>query len=128
METIKTTIYKCSHCPKYYRHEHFAIKHEAKCMKNPVNYRACIGCVHLSKRDVTVYEDMWDGEHERTVNILHCSKIESFLYPPKVEANKSWFETDPETNQPMPKECEHKEGWEMGVQNDPDALDFAFKL
>jgi len=47
------------------------------------------------------------GEFVEQVSILYCKKIESFLYPPKVERNKSWFETDEIPNVPMKRTCEH---------------------
>jgi len=62
--------------------------------------------VHLRKRDVGVSYDTIDGEKIRKVSLLFCGKVDSFLYPPKVEHKKSWFEIGNDTNIPMKRECD----------------------
>lgn len=105
-----TTIYQCEHCKKIYLREHFAKKHEVICTKNPDNERCCFGCIHLGKRLTTVYgDDPRGGETRRRVGLLFCSKIRMFLYPPKVEHDKSWFETEPVPNNAMKRECEFED-------------------
>ena len=99
-------IYKCEHCNKLYQIKNKCLEHEKVCNKNPDNQRACFGCRHLEKKNYTIYEDHhYGGELERKVELLHCPKINSFLYPPKVEHKKNWYETDPMENKPMPRTC-----------------------
>jgi len=98
-------IYKCEHCNKLYQIKNKCLEHEKICGKNPDNQRACFGCGNLEKKNCTIYQDSYIGEVERKVELLYCSKINSFLYPPKVEHKKNWYETDPIENKPMPRTC-----------------------
>lgn len=107
-------IYKCEYCNKLYQIKSACYKHENICSKNPENDRACFTCRHLTTETETIYYDTGYGENERKVNLLYCNKKESFVYPPKVEFKKNWYETDPIENNPMPKKCEIKDN-----DNDP---------
>jgi len=103
-------IYKCEHCKKLYQLKHFALRHEQSCTKNPANWRACFGCVHLGKRETKVYHDSpFGGEQVQTVEILYCPKKEVFLYPPKVEVKKNMYDLGDDLNEPMPMECEMRQ-------------------
>lgn len=95
-------VYKCEYCRKLYQLKRFAELHEKMCSKNPENSRKCFGCKHLGKKKTEVY----DCEMPRRVELLYCSKIDSFLYPPKVEHKKNWHETDPMPNNPMRRKCD----------------------
>lgn len=99
-------IYKCDHCNKLYQIKRYCAEHEIICSKNPVNDRDCFGCMHLEKKETKISYDTPYGESFRTVHLLHCVKIDSFLYPPKVEHKGNMFETEPYENNPMYKQGE----------------------
>lgn len=101
-------IYKCEHCNKLYQIKRYCEAHEKICIQNPDNNRACYNCSHLIKQRTTHYYDAYDGEHSEEVNILFCTKLEIYLYPPKVEHKKNWYELGDELNEPMKRECKHQ--------------------
>ena len=100
-------VYKCEYCNKLYQIKRQCLLHEKSCSKNPDNNRACFGCNHLIKKNETIYYDSWNGETKRNVSLLYCNKLDTFLYPPKVEHKGNMFETDLKGNNPMPKTCKH---------------------
>ena len=110
MKTEIKEVYKCEYCNKLYQRKHAAIQHENGCSKNPNNKRACIvdgiACDHLIKKRVWHYFDTPFGEDKQQVDLLYCGHKKIFMYPPKVEAKKNWFELGDELNEPMPKECD----------------------
>lgn len=107
MKTEVREIYKCDHCNKLYQIKNACIIHERGCNKNPDNYRVCLSCRHLEKVEETIYHDTpYGGQNSQEVYLFYCKKIESFLYPPKVEQKENWFETDPVDNKPMLRNCE----------------------
>lgn len=63
-------------------------------------------CPYLSKKATSVFIDNADIEMEKSLDLLHCDKIKSFLYPPKVEIKNNSFELENEDNQPMKRECQ----------------------
>lgn len=65
---------------------------------------------HLEMKKTKLYFDAFDGERVETRSMLHCQKIDSFLYPPKVEYKGNAIELGDATNQPMKKECEFYSG------------------
>lgn len=99
-------IYKCDHCNKLYQIKSWAEQHEEGCNKNPDNFRACFGCKHLCKKNVDYWFDTYHGEDSKDVLVFYCEKIDSCLYPPKVELAKKWFDFGDINNQPMKKKCE----------------------
>lgn len=101
MKTIKTTIYECEHCGKYYKRKYHCEKHELMCKKNPANQRACFGCSNLSMETTTMYGYL-DNEYD--VKLLHCSVKDKFVYPPSVEIKGNALDIG-DINEPMPKEC-----------------------
>ncbi len=105
MKTETKEIYKCEYCNKLYQLKRFALLHEQYCHKNPENFRKCLNCSHLVKKEVIIYSDTPVGEMERGVQLFFCSKIYSFLYPPKVEIKKNHFELGDYSNKPMRKKC-----------------------
>lgn len=107
MITETKEIYKCEYCKKLYQLKHFAEKHEESCFHNPKNKRVCFDCNHLIKKKETLYFDRPDGpEYKKEVDLFYCGKLELFLYPPKVENKKNWFDLGDDLNEPMKKECE----------------------
>jgi len=101
-------IYKCEYCRRLYQLKRFCVQHEISCTKNPENKRDCFECKHLNKKEAIVYFDTYGHEVEHKVDLFHCNKFDTFLYPPKVERKKNWFETDPKENNPMPIHCPMK--------------------
>ena len=108
-------IYKCEYCRKLYQMKHFCISHESTCMKNPVNFRACIGCNNLKKKIVDVnFSDYNGNDSFEKRELLYCEKIDQFLYPPKVEFKGNAFEGasiddgtgEEKENNPMRVDCE----------------------
>jgi hypothetical protein len=106
MEEINKTVYKCEYCGKIYQRKHFCINHEKQCIKNLDNFRICNGCRFLSKIETSLYIDTYMGEMERKVNVLFCSKLDCFVFPPKVEHKGNAFDFGDKENIPMKKECE----------------------
>jgi len=103
-------IYKCDFCNRWYQRKHFAELHEKSCIKNPDNYRRCLdACHNLEKRSAHPVDVNYIGD-EDSFYLLYCKAKEIFLYPPKVEHRKSWFELDNEKNEPMVKECNLYDG------------------
>lgn len=100
-------VYKCEFCRKLYQLKRFAEKHEKQCSKNPANYRICFGCEFLGKRRTYIMIDNEYRSYEEPLDLLYCSKIEVFLYPPKVEHKNNQFELGDHYNEPMRKECKH---------------------
>lgn len=109
MKTETREVYKCDHCSKMYQIKRYAEQHEVFCVKNPENKRACTFCPHLDKKVTSYYQEFPDGsEMERTVELFFCKEKRMFLYPPKVEIKKTWFELGYHENSPMPKDCDIK--------------------
>ncbi len=90
MKEIKTTIYECEFCRKYYKRKHFAIKLENLCPLNPANNPKCYSCEYLKKVDVNLiaeievsghYGGVEYAERERTYSLLKCTKKDVFIKP-----------------------------------------------
>lgn len=105
MKTRTIEVYNCDYCNKLYQVKKAVIQHELICTKNPVNKRPCFECEHLTKAEYKIYFDAFDGEHEKTVNILYCKKKQIFVYPPRVEIKNNAYELGYMKNEPMPKDC-----------------------
>ena len=100
-------VYYCQFCKKHGLSKSKMEYHENICTSNPSNKRACHDCMNLDKKDITLYFDTGEfGEQSVQKSCLFCHKRNVFLYPPKVEVKKNWFEFGDELNEPMPKECE----------------------
>ena len=106
MKTETKEVYKCEHCNKLYQLKKWCLLHEKSCSKNPDNDRACFGCRHLTKKSETICCDTRYGEREIKLDLLYCKKLDTFLYPPKVEHKGNMYETESEGNKPMPRTCE----------------------
>ena len=107
MKTEIKEIYKCEYCNKPYQRKHNCLNHEKICFKNPDTERICFKCIFLEKKDTLVVENTYCVEEERNINIFYCKKIDSYLYPPKVEHKKNKFETMDKENKPMLRICTH---------------------
>ena len=121
MKIEQKFIYSCDHCRKKYFMKHACVDHEIKCSKNPVNFRACVGCVHLGKKEVSLHEyNIHGGTSTRKIEILYCSKVNEFLHPPSSEYKGNAFlqkdlgngETP---NNPMKKVCSFFDGSVQGI-------------
>lgn len=111
MKSELRMVHKCEYCGKNYLHKGHCQKHEDICFKNPENDRACFNCIFLKKKDTEVTWENYNGtERSRPVSMFHCEKIDSFIYPPKVEIKGNALDTG-ENNAPMPKQCEHQRLW-----------------
>jgi hypothetical protein len=107
MRLVTTPIYSCDHCGKLYKRKNACISHEPKCSHNPDNRRACFGCEHLEKVKADYYTDHpMGGEIHTEVHVLKCQKLDKYVYPPRVEHNKSAFEFGDKLNGPMPRQCD----------------------
>lgn len=116
MKEIKTTIYECEYCRKYYKRKHLAIQHESGCKLNPANFQRCIGCAFLEMKETTVrYDRMCAGENlgifyvddYRQKEMLFCNKKQIFVHP--YWTSNPIYQEDIENeipNEPMPKECD----------------------
>lgn len=105
VENVK--IYHCDFCKKKLFVKSAMERHEINCFHNPVNHRPCFGCIHLEKKETTLYDDSpMGGEIERKVSLFHCSKKGLFLYTPKNEHKRNWFDLGDDINEKMPTECE----------------------
>ncbi len=105
MITETKEVYKCEHCRKLYQIKSAAIKHEIRCKKNPENFRACFMCKYSIKKEVTIYEDAYNGEIEFKKELLYCEHFNKFLIPPLAKHKGNYYETDPIPNEDMPREC-----------------------
>ncbi len=105
------TLYYCEHCKRApYQRKGACERHEKMCNANPANNRACFGCRYLTKKETSEFIDYGYGEDERKVNLLYCSKLDAFRYPPSVQHKKNWIEVETanDFNQPMPVTCAHR--------------------
>ncbi len=68
-------IYRCGYCRKVYLIKSACERHESKCRKNPGNYSPCMDCCgHLIKKDFIYSFDTFQGEDEKVVSVLFCTK------------------------------------------------------
>jgi len=103
-KTIKA--YYCEYCKKFYRSKSACKNHELICWDNPVNHRDCRGCsYHRAKQHTVYYSENGYKEVENVLMLSYCYKHKMFIYPPKVEIKKNWFDTDSIPNVPMRKTC-----------------------
>lgn len=107
------TVYRCDYCKKKMFRKGAMERHERLCDSNPENSKACSGCSFLQETTVEVYSgtDPYGDERTRDVKAFRCTKLDKMLYPLKVE-QKGLVEKYPDTfedQEPMPKECEHRE-------------------
>ena len=111
MKTETKEIYKCDFCKKLYQIRRFAELHEKFCSKNPDNDRKCFWCKYFKKKKVVIYCDSSNGEYdfERNLELFYCDKIDSFIYPPKVEHKGNSFDLNDDSNEPMRRECDEYE-------------------
>jgi hypothetical protein len=118
MKTEIREIHECNFCGRYYKRKHFAILHEKKCTKNPINFRPCYGCVHLDKKHVGInLQDHYGDDRYVSKALLFCSETNQYLYTPQVSIKGNAFlqediEDGEIVNNPMPKKCDQcKDYW-----------------
>lgn len=109
------TVYRCEHCNKKLFKKQAMELHEKWCSKNPSNAKACSLCSFLKETTIeyTVerYNGFGDASIDKKAKAFQCTKLNKMLYPLKVQKlglDKKYPETF-ETQEPMPKECEHFE-------------------
>ena len=102
-------VYNCDHCNKLYQVKSKCARHEELCTRNPANTRACHGCIHLDKKEVTHYFDTFQGEGSRKVSVFFCAAKQICVYPPQITGNKEPLESMEFDNEPMPLECDKKQ-------------------
>lgn len=112
-------IYRCGHCNKYGLSKGAMVRHEKICYKNPDNFRPCLSCQHLTKRDVIIESDNYTyaetyQNRERKVSLFFCSKKDTFLWTPQNKIRGNEIESG-ESNMYMPEQCDiyDKESKEM---------------
>lgn len=109
--------YKCEHCRKLYQIQSACERHEIRCSKNPDNFKACYDCQFLEKIEVEVNTQDYNGNDNFSQrSIMHCSKLQKYLIPLKLEYSDSTYlqediEDGEKENVKMPKECEHQEAF-----------------
>jgi len=109
MITETREIYRCEYCKKIYLRKHFCESHELKCKKNPKNYSPCLdGCEHIDKKNFTYFFDTWQGEDNKIVSVLYCTKKEIAICPFWHSPYEYLTDCDGEEilNIEMPKNCQ----------------------
>ena len=104
MKTETRQVYWCSFCHKLYLRKNYCERHEELCSKNPENDRACFHCVYLERKSTEYFYS--NGDSIELVDLLHCKKLQCFLYPPQVEKKGNAFDLGDEINMPMKVNCE----------------------
>lgn len=105
------TLYCCEYCGKEYKRQKSCAVHEERCNNNPKNSRPCALCGYFSmKKTKVLRHDAYDQQDEYyPVELFHCSKKESFLYPPSVGYKGNAFSQDDilgeVPNIEMPADC-----------------------
>jgi len=106
MKTKTKQVYYCDHCNKHGLSSHMMKYHEKICTKNPKNFRPCFDCIFLTKKEIVIGGNYYNGdEWVRNVDLLFCDKKKIFLYTPKNEIKGNAFDIE-EENESMPKECD----------------------
>ena len=114
MKTNIREIYTCDYCNKHLFLRHAMENHEIKCVNNPLNFSACVGCINLTEIKVPyTYYGSFDGypiEENREANGFYCNKLNQKMYPSKAK-HKGLPDKYPETFEDqicMPSNCEHQ--------------------
>lgn len=100
------TRYQCEFCKKELKRKHAMVRHEKYCNHNPSTFKACDMCVFITETKI----DYMSFNGERTAKSYYCSKLDTVVYPNKVE-RLGLPEKYPETfsgQMPMPRTCEHR--------------------
>lgn len=107
------TIYVCEFCEKKLFIKSAMDKHERYCSKNPENFKACSGCIHLKeeKYEYDKGDDYYGEPQYGSTKTFKCSLLNKEMYPTIVE-RKGYVQKYPsqfQGQEPMPKECDKKE-------------------
>lgn len=115
MKTQVKEVHSCDYCKKHLFVRHAMAKHEVKCVANPANFSACVGCVNLAEIKIPyIQSGFFDGyaiEENREANGFYCEKLKQKMYPVKAK-HKGLPEKYPETFEDqicMPVRCEHQD-------------------
>lgn len=109
MKAKDVTVYICDHCKKKLFRKHAMINHELICDKNPINNKACFGCIHLQTEEVEYSRGCsYDGDIDwATAGCFKCTKFNKLMYSWSAE-KKNLPEKYPETfedQKRMPNKC-----------------------
>lgn len=106
-EQIKK-VYSCDFCKKKFFRKHFAEKHEETCYLNPLNFRKCLDCGYLTKKNIELTDGYhWDGsERTRELELFYCAAKNIFLHTPQSEIKRNVFDLGDVENVPMFKDCD----------------------
>jgi hypothetical protein len=104
MKTKIKEVYYCEFCKKHGLLKHAMIRHESMCWGNPETDRPCFDCQNMTKSTTEIFSD--DGNGNGYVEVFYCKAKDTFLYTPKNEVKKNWFDLGNERNSPMPKQCD----------------------
>jgi len=91
------TLYRCSHCNKYYIQERHAVNHEKFCYHNPENKTACFNdCSYLKHT-----HDEHEG-HE-----FYCTEHNKAMYSYRLfkTSDEQYIKAIVKSCYKMPKEC-----------------------
>ena len=107
MKIINKPHYRCDHCNKLYLVPSACEKHETKCSKNPINFKPCLHCHYLDKKDVQHY---WDnpmgGTDSRDLSMFYCTKKDFFVFPKEKHFEQEDLGDGETEIIPMPKTCD----------------------
>lgn len=109
MKTLaNVTRYRCEFCKKEYQVGAACKVHEIRCVNNPDNKIACIGCDFIQTVEKGVgYENDYGYTEMKSSNGFFCKKKGIGMYPPKA-VHKDLIRRFPETfkgEERMPTEC-----------------------
>lgn len=126
MKVKIVTVYSCDHCQKKLFREHAMIKHEAGCIKNPANAKACWDCVHLTTEEVEhcIGYD-YDGDPDyKTSGCFSCKKLNKLMYSFKAEqlGLPEKYPDDFCEQKKMPHTCRHMEAYDINMHYDSSNL------
>lgn len=111
MKAKDVTVYICDHCKKKLFRKHAMVNHELLCDKNPINKKACFGCIYLDTEEIEVQTGSdYDGEpNYRTSGCFNCKKLEKLMYSWNAEKRglPNAYPEDFEEQKNMPNECRH---------------------
>lgn len=106
MKSKTKEVFYCEFCNKNGLSRYKMEYHEKVCTRNPENYRPCLQCKYISKKEAKSYNYFQFGIIEREVELLFCDKKDVYLYTPKNQIKGNQFDLGDFENNPMPKECE----------------------
>jgi hypothetical protein len=110
MKAKDVTVYICDYCKKKLFRKYAMVNHELLCDKNPINNKACFGCIHLENEEVERYVDGYDGDYQTIKSgCFKCAKLDKLMFTWNAEKRglPEAYPEDFEEQKKMPKECRH---------------------